>query len=601
MIRLPQPWTKQPQYPAGIYRANPITSGITFLFNAGAGTTTDYAVSKLSVESGTPVWRTGKYGLGLYSDGTTSRLLYTVNAAPAQPSTLTVFMLCVPEVGGNTGVVAARTMGSGTPSWGMGYHFGSQNGMYGALNGTTADGGSSPITDPGQAETLTYETEAVTFSGGTARFFAKGVQIGSDYTGLGSIDYSRTDQGLQFWSSGAGHSGAKGWLYLVVIFNRVLSDRELVSLSKNPWQLFAPLPRRIFVDAPSGVTNPVGFGTDTLKALTEIATGRTGTRGTASDTLRALTESATGVVTSAQVGFASGTLKTLTDAATGRTGARGTASDTLKTLTEQATGFTSINPVGFATDTLKTLTDVATGRTGVRGTAADTLRAFNEAATGLAGALGNARDTLKALTESATGTITSNAAQGFAAGTLRTLTDAATGRTGAIAGAVDTFKKLTEQAQGRTGMVGFSVDSLKALQAAAGAVSGAQPIAPPGRTGGAPVWWPHKPGGRPWWYRDLKDKTDELERMRQLRIEMGILPKAEAKRIAKVVKEVDAFIEEIPTEDTADEYIARADALTERINALVDKIEEDDDEQTIMEMSRFFFHHRTGASECRIH
>ena len=435
-------------------------------------------------------------------------------------------------------------------------------------------------------------------TGGSTRVFCDGVEV---ITYASTIDIGNSD--LQYVTlAGRGGTGEvfNGNIALFSHWSGVSLPTVVRNLTANPWPLFAPLPRRIFVDAPSGVTNPVGFGADTLEKLTEIATGRTGTRGTASDTLRALTESATGVVTSAQVGFASGALNALTDAATGRTGARGTASDTLKALDEQATGFTSVSPVGYATDTLKTLTDAATGRTGMRGTAADTLRAFNEAATGLAGALGNARDTLKTLTASATGTFQTNNRFGFGTDTLKALTSQATGRAGAVAGAVDTFKKLTEQAQGRTGMVGFSVDSLKALQAAAGAVSGAEPIAPP-RTGGAPVWWPSKPGSRPWWYRDLKDKTDELERMRQLRIEMGILPKAEAKRIAKVVKEVDAFIEEIPTEDTADEYIARADALTERINALVDKIEEDDDEQTIMEMSRFFFHHRAGAGALNMH
>jgi hypothetical protein len=73
---------------------------------------------------------------------------------------------------------------------------------------------------------------------------------------------------------------------------------------------------------------------------------------------------------------------------------------------------------------------------------------------------------------------------------------------------------------------------------------------------------------------------------------LGILPKPEAKKIAKLTREVDSFIEEMPTPETADKYIARASELADELESLIDQLQNEDDDEVIMTMSRFFFNQR---------
>ena len=59
-------------------------------------------------------------------------------------------------------------------------------------------------------------------------------------------------------------------VYLVVVWDRLLSEAEARSVSENPWQVFQPLPRRIFasVSAGGGVTINAGTGNADAAGLT---------------------------------------------------------------------------------------------------------------------------------------------------------------------------------------------------------------------------------------------------------------------------------------------------------------------------------------------
>ena len=61
----------------------------------------------------------------------------------------------------------------------------------------------------------------------------------------------------------------------------------------------------------------------------------------------------------------------------------------------------------------------------------------------------------------------------------------------------------------------------------------------------------------------------------------------------EIIEEAEEFVEEIPTPATADYYIAKYEALSERIEKYVDQLEEDADEEFIMKSAKFFFHHET--------
>jgi hypothetical protein len=255
------------------------------------------------------------------------------------------------------------------------------------------------------------------------------------------------------------------------------------------------------------------------------------------------------------------------------------------------------NATGYGTEVLDQLIETATGRTGAVGYASETLQALTESARGLTGAIAGAVETLEQLQESGTGDVASDAVIGHGSETLRAMQEAATGLAGMIGTDTETLQALAEIATGRAGASGHVLETLEPLQEDGYGESGAEPIAPTAR-GGAPAWWGYEGFDgtkRPWWYRDLKDKARELERLRQERIALGILPPDEDKSIKATVKETLAFAEKIPTPRNAEQMIARAEVITDKIERLVDQMQEDDDEQAIAELSRFFFHRKSES------
>ena len=350
--------------------------------------------------------------------------------------------------------------------------------------------------------------------------------------------------GGTFWSS---------WvrpIHMLGVANRAWSTEEKLAFSDNPWQVYRPQALTVYFGSAAVVT-PTGYANEALQAITEQATGRTGVVGQASEALQALS-----------------------DTSTGRTGAVGRATEALQAITEQAYGFTQVNVTGFAADALQSITEASTGITGARGIA---------------------REAFQSLAESATGTVTSNAVQGYASEALQSITENSVGRTGVRGIASESLQAMTETARGITGVRGVGVEALQSLQDTGFGESGAEPIAPT-RQFGAPAWWGYEGFDgtrRPWWYRDLKDKAAEAERQRQIRIDLGIISAAESKKIKQTIRQVEKFADEIPTPAKADAYIAKAEQMAEKIERLVDDLQEEDDEQAIMQMSRFFFHRKS--------
>ncbi len=168
----------------------------------------------------------------------------------------------------------------------------------------------------------------------------------------------------------------------------------------------------------------------------------------------------------------------------------------------------------------------------------------------------------------------------------------------AIGGASDTLTPLTETGAGIAGAISGPTDTLKPLVGASGGGTVTQPQ-PGGPERRGVAWWGYESfdGPRPWWYRDLRDKAKAIEQLRQQRIDLGILPRPEAKKLAKVVDEVESFIREMPTPQTADKYIARATSLLERVDFVLDALAEDDDEAALQQMMKgFFFNQEKGGA-----
>jgi hypothetical protein len=188
-------------------------------------------------------------------------------------------------------------------------------------------------------------------------------------------------------TSGSGdaivHLYGQAEVYGHYAFNFWPSEPAVNALIENPWQIFRPLQRRIYVPSAGGGAASEGAADITLGALTVTATGALPITGSAAITLDALTTSAAGALPIA-----------------------GSASITLGDLTLTAEGALTASGTGAAAITLDALTVTATGTLPIAGSASITLGALTTAAEGVLSApgTGQASITLAPLTVTATGT-----------------------------------------------------------------------------------------------------------------------------------------------------------------------------------------------------
>lgn len=223
---------------------NPYGEAARFLINFGQGV--DDIARGWSPESGVANFGVGALGRGLLADGV-SAFVYRTNPVEIQYQATTLVVVSQSIEGGNNGYVLTRSMGSGTPSWGLGTHRGSLNGWTVAVN-AGSDFILSPHADIGAAAASAPVCQVFSIGGGLARLTVNGqLAVSGAYTG--SIDYSRTYQGqgiriLREWAGGT--TSFRGLVYACGVLEGALSDAAAAELSLNPWQLFRADPIRIY-------------------------------------------------------------------------------------------------------------------------------------------------------------------------------------------------------------------------------------------------------------------------------------------------------------------------------------------------------------------
>lgn len=148
-----------------------------------------------------------------------------------------------------------------------------------------------------------------------------------------------------------------GNVYLAAVFNKALSVGHLGELTKNPWQLFRPIQRRIYV--PSA--------------------GAAGVSGTSAGTFTA-TGTAAGTVA---VSATSAATVSMTGAAAGAVEVKATSAATV-TATGSATGAVGSVPISATSAGTFTASGAAAGTVAVKGTSAGTIAATGAAAGALA-------------------------------------------------------------------------------------------------------------------------------------------------------------------------------------------------------------------------
>jgi len=238
IILPPQPWTKQPQIAVGISRqfsARPI-----YVVNPAVGNIDLVSGSLLSSGSGTSRTTNG-YGKAIRSSSSQASVYQTAIRKPTTASILWVGnFLGTPDISAALGGLTYDNANSSP-------YVAIELKRYSAVNsdlymnwndGTTfrsiiVNSGSNTglVTAVGVVGTNSQALYVNNNSGGAS--FASTIAYG-------------TDPRLEFGESlNARNPNAEG--NLLVIFDGALSDNEARSLVRNPWQVFAPLSRRIFV------------------------------------------------------------------------------------------------------------------------------------------------------------------------------------------------------------------------------------------------------------------------------------------------------------------------------------------------------------------
>ena len=277
MLQATRP-VRQRQVPALLNRGNPICQGLVAAFagnnglnlvngdqltrrgsNAGEGYSTTAAAP---FGDGMGLGSTSNTAYGWYAAGTASSsksaLLYDISAPP-----LTIGVYCRAFAStGNTNLLFGRPNGSGTAAWAIWPHVGSANGFDFQVN---MSGGTIIKDAAGTSPTQNYPVTQYRFASlsiDPTNTLARVDNIfeQSIATPSGTFTYewdASTGRNLVYGSETAIWSGPAE-VGMAALWNRPLSKNEHLSLAQNPWQLFAPMPARMWMGI--GGTPAAGVG-----------------------------------------------------------------------------------------------------------------------------------------------------------------------------------------------------------------------------------------------------------------------------------------------------------------------------------------------------
>lgn len=450
-LLLRQPRTSQPQGPVGIDWSNPITRGLVYAWIPSTDTLT---------KSGAPTLTTNVKGVGLATNGSSSYEFS--NSAPTfslDECSVTAILTPIAVANSSSFAVCAGNSGNSNPLFMLG-----QGATAGQLAFRTRDAAGTDLEVKAAAGAWANGVTSVASgtrskSAALQRVYSNGSQIGASAVGTASATtFDRFAIGCLLRSSAALFwAGATSF---VAIHNRALSAAEVKSLSDNPWQIFAPQSRQIWV--PSDVTG--AFFTSLIEAATaadasSIVAALSGTAsepGTATDTVN-------GVGAGSYTGTASEST-TATDATSEVFGATGIASES-GTATDAAdrtlATFASVAESGTATDAASQIAAMS-------GTVAESTSATDSAAGAGAGAYNGST----AETVSAADTVSQLAALSGSATEAASATDTVT-QVAALSVSITESVSATDLASGVKAVQALIAEAITAADAVSAAAAGA--------------------------------------------------------------------------------------------------------------------------------
>ena len=116
-----------------------------------------------------------------------------------------------------------------------------------ARRGASSDVGTSEwTTSMNVAHTAVVTNDYTTAS--NTKLFQDGQLITRNGSGTTTTATQIATDVLTLGNGGSGVFPIDGWMSLLVTWNRMLLDNEALELTRNPWQIFKPLVRRIYFD-----------------------------------------------------------------------------------------------------------------------------------------------------------------------------------------------------------------------------------------------------------------------------------------------------------------------------------------------------------------
>ena len=281
MGRLRTPWTSQPQTAVGIDRSNPITRGLVFALNAA--NRRDSISGATAVLSGTSYQAVGPAGIPHKSPTTQvpGAFTYTVNIASAfDCTTIAVFR----SVTAQAATTAVPTLNFNSAEPVLFSSTGSQSVF------STTGNASTTITTLSAGRVYVL---AGVKRGNSQEQYVNGVKVTTGVTGNRAVGAITT---VSVGRPSGGNNLENAEYYEVLHFNRALSPHEVAVLSANPWQVFAPLERRIWAPAAGGgatitctVGNAVANGATAAVTKTIATTvGNSSAAGTTASLIRTI-------------------------------------------------------------------------------------------------------------------------------------------------------------------------------------------------------------------------------------------------------------------------------------------------------------------------
>jgi hypothetical protein len=264
-IILPGQWTQQPQYPTPLSRVG-IGAGIIYAVIPGFG---------IGAASSGVVQAVGSQGRQYQFGYLTTDVITAPNKGyPTGTQAFSAMALCKTDSGGDSRVLMAGTYDGTSVPFMLNVHTSSGSGYQGVgfyVGGWQTSG----ITDTSFVGDGKWHVIGGAARSGAQRYFVDG-KLDKATTLTGTATSNSAD--WQFGNYVAASSGFGGQVAAFVLWDRFLSDAEFAEGARNLWQVFAPLPRRIFVQ--SGAASNDGTLARTNANDTSAASGSQTNTGT---------------------------------------------------------------------------------------------------------------------------------------------------------------------------------------------------------------------------------------------------------------------------------------------------------------------------------